>query len=273
MESNDGFGRDAVDPVCHRIGLHTGESVRVSRSEGGHRGVWIAACRLRLRHGVRGCRPWVVGGHGAGPPRGAAVRRRTRHHRHLSVTASRDSSIPQELSRRHRPGAQDALPQQRRLPAGQSPGGRRQSDLLQHPLLFLRRRRQSLRALGLSEAAAHRLLRDHGEDAVRAQLEFFPWPSMRSPPSRGWRPSSSSCGISASSFRLRSRPRLDAGLRLTTLAFGYLGLLAVVGWIDLAGLVRLPASVLVILALLGWLGCLVGRLPASPRRSLSRPRL
>lgn len=59
-------------------------------------------------------------------------------------------------------------------------------------------------------------------------------------------------------FRLRTKRRLDVGLRLTTLAFGYLGLLAVVGWLDLAGLLRLPASVLVILALLGWLGCLVG---------------
>lgn len=58
-------------------------------------------------------------------------------------------------------------------------------------------------------------------------------------------------------FRLRNKPRLDVGLRLTTVGFGYLGLLAIIGWLDLCGLVHVPAAVLVVLALLGWLGCLI----------------
>lgn len=59
-------------------------------------------------------------------------------------------------------------------------------------------------------------------------------------------------------FRCRYRPRLDAGLRLVVVACAYLGLTALLGWADLAGLVRLAPASLVILAVLGWLGCLVG---------------
>lgn len=58
-------------------------------------------------------------------------------------------------------------------------------------------------------------------------------------------------------FRLRHKPRLDVGLRLTTIACGYLGLTAAVTWLALAGLWRPAHGVPVILALLGWLGCLL----------------
>ncbi len=59
-------------------------------------------------------------------------------------------------------------------------------------------------------------------------------------------------------FRTRYKPRLDVGLRLSALAFVYLGLVAALAWLSLAGLVRLGHGVLVILALIGWLGCLMG---------------
>ncbi len=59
-------------------------------------------------------------------------------------------------------------------------------------------------------------------------------------------------------FRSRYKPRLDVGLRLVVVACGYLGLTALLGWADLAGLLRLPPAALVILAVLGWCGCLVG---------------
>ena len=58
-------------------------------------------------------------------------------------------------------------------------------------------------------------------------------------------------------FRSRHKPRLDTGLRLVVVACGYLGLTALLGWADLAGLLRLPPATLVILAVLGWLGCLI----------------
>lgn len=58
-------------------------------------------------------------------------------------------------------------------------------------------------------------------------------------------------------LRKRHKPRLDVGLRLSVVAFGYLGLVAVLGWLALAGVLRLGHGALVILALLGWLGCLM----------------
>ena len=58
-------------------------------------------------------------------------------------------------------------------------------------------------------------------------------------------------------FRTRYRPHLDVGSRLVVAACGYLALTAVAGWLDLAGAVHLPPASLVILAVLGWLGCLV----------------
>jgi hypothetical protein len=59
-------------------------------------------------------------------------------------------------------------------------------------------------------------------------------------------------------LRTRRRPRLDPGLRLTAIAVGYLAVTAVVAWLGLAGLWRPGHGAVVILALLGWLGCLVG---------------
>ena len=58
-------------------------------------------------------------------------------------------------------------------------------------------------------------------------------------------------------FRSRHKPRLDTGLRLVAVGCGYLGLTAMLGWADLAGLLHLPPATLVILAVLGWLGCLI----------------
>lgn len=58
---------------------------------------------------------------------------------------------------------------------------------------------------------------------------------------------------------LRARRRaLDVGLRLVAAGFAYLALTAVVVWLDLAGLVHIGHGALVVLALVGWLGCLVG---------------
>ncbi len=58
---------------------------------------------------------------------------------------------------------------------------------------------------------------------------------------------------------LRARRRaLDVGLRLAAAGFAYLGLTAVAVWLDLAGIVHLGHGALVVLALVGWLGCLVG---------------
>lgn len=57
--------------------------------------------------------------------------------------------------------------------------------------------------------------------------------------------------------RQRSRPRLDVGLRLTVVACGYLAVTAVVGYLDMARVWRLSPAAPVVLALLGWLGCLV----------------
>ena len=58
-------------------------------------------------------------------------------------------------------------------------------------------------------------------------------------------------------LRTRHKPRLDVGLKLSAVAFGYLGLVSILGWLALAGAVRLGHGALVILALLGWLGCLM----------------
>lgn len=59
-------------------------------------------------------------------------------------------------------------------------------------------------------------------------------------------------------FRRRHKPRLDVGLRLAAIGCGYLGLTAVVTWLALAGIWRPGHGVPVILALLGWLGCILG---------------
>lgn len=58
-------------------------------------------------------------------------------------------------------------------------------------------------------------------------------------------------------FRARLRAHLDTGMRLSVAGFGYLGLTALAAFLDLAGLVHLPPATLVVLALLGWLGCLI----------------
>jgi hypothetical protein len=58
-------------------------------------------------------------------------------------------------------------------------------------------------------------------------------------------------------FRARRRPRLDVGLRLTAVAFAYLGLAAALGWAAAAGWLRLPVAALVDLGLFGWAGCLI----------------
>jgi len=58
-------------------------------------------------------------------------------------------------------------------------------------------------------------------------------------------------------LRSRHKPCLDVGLRLVAVVCVYLGLTILLGWLDLAGLLRLPPATLVALAVLGWLGCLV----------------
>ena len=58
-------------------------------------------------------------------------------------------------------------------------------------------------------------------------------------------------------FRTRKRPVLDPGLRLTGIGVLYLAVTAVAAWLGLAGLWRPGHGVVVLLALLGWLGCLV----------------
>ena len=58
---------------------------------------------------------------------------------------------------------------------------------------------------------------------------------------------------------LRARRRaLDVGMRLAAAGFAYLALTAAAVWLDLAGVVHIGHGALVVLALLGWLGCLVG---------------
>jgi len=61
-------------------------------------------------------------------------------------------------------------------------------------------------------------------------------------------------------FRTWHGPHLDAGLRLVVAACGYLAPTAVAGWLDVAGAIHLRPASLVILAALGWLGCLVAGL-------------
>ena len=58
-------------------------------------------------------------------------------------------------------------------------------------------------------------------------------------------------------LRARNRRRLDLGLRFTVAALLYLAAAALLAWMTLAGWVRVPASSLVLLVLLGWAGCLI----------------
>ena len=58
-------------------------------------------------------------------------------------------------------------------------------------------------------------------------------------------------------FHSRHKPRLDVGLRLVAVACFHFALTAALGWAALAGVLRLWAATLVVLAVLGWLGCLV----------------
>lgn len=57
-------------------------------------------------------------------------------------------------------------------------------------------------------------------------------------------------------LRERRRKRLDLGMRFTAVALGYLALTTALGWGALAG-GRVPAPVVLILALFGWVGCLM----------------
>jgi hypothetical protein len=58
-------------------------------------------------------------------------------------------------------------------------------------------------------------------------------------------------------LRMRNRRRLDLGLRFTVAALAYLGATGLLAWMDVAGRIRVPASALVVLALLGWAGSLI----------------
>jgi hypothetical protein len=58
-------------------------------------------------------------------------------------------------------------------------------------------------------------------------------------------------------LRERSRPRLDLGLRFMAVSFVYLGVAAVLGWLEAAGWVPVPPAVPIVLALLGWAGNLI----------------
>jgi hypothetical protein len=58
-------------------------------------------------------------------------------------------------------------------------------------------------------------------------------------------------------FRSRRRPWLDPGLRLSATAFVYLGLVAGAGWLATARGLPGGAETVVLLALTGWLGCLL----------------
>lgn len=58
-------------------------------------------------------------------------------------------------------------------------------------------------------------------------------------------------------LRARGRRRLDVGLRLTAMAMPYLAAAAALAWAGVAGLWRPAHGAVIILALLGWFGCLV----------------